>query len=156
MDAEIFDTKSPATEVRGNEISDTEILDWYLGLRNRTLDLVGDYAGNERFLLEGDSLLLHCFSDTRIDVEGEPYSTYPSLLPSLINPKTSRRFPTSPHGFRRGKLPRISCATAMQLSYCLLQRFVFKYHLLTIHVLHDTHKVLQITKSSASRRKIML
>ena len=48
-----------------------EILEWYLGLRNRTLDLVGDYAGNELFLLEGDSLLLQCFEDSRIDVEGK-------------------------------------------------------------------------------------
>lgn len=73
MDTELPETELPVTEVQGSEISDTEILDWYLGLRNRTLDLVGDYAGNERFLLEGDSLLLHCFSDSRIDVEGEPH-----------------------------------------------------------------------------------
>lgn len=48
-----------------------ELLDWYLGLENRTLDLVGDYAGNELFLLEGDSLLLQCFEDIRIDIEGK-------------------------------------------------------------------------------------
>ncbi|MCJ1394369.1 hypothetical protein MMC18_007247 [Xylographa bjoerkii] len=30
----------------------SEILEWYQGLQNRILDLVGDYAGNERFLLE--------------------------------------------------------------------------------------------------------
>lgn len=65
----------PVAEAPGGGNSDTEVLDWYLGLRNRTLDLVGDYAGNERFLLEGDSLLLHCFSDIRIDVEGELSST---------------------------------------------------------------------------------
>lgn len=52
---------------------DSKILDWYLGLHVRTLDLVGDYAGSERFLLEGDSLLLHCFGDPRIDFEGESY-----------------------------------------------------------------------------------
>ena len=49
---------------------DSEILEWYQGLQNRILDLVGDYAGNERFLLEGDSLLLHCFGDAKIDFEG--------------------------------------------------------------------------------------
>jgi len=48
-----------------------KILEWYLELQNRTLDLVGDYAGNELFLLEGDSLLLECFGDPRIDVEGK-------------------------------------------------------------------------------------
>ncbi|BAE56105.1 unnamed protein product [Aspergillus oryzae RIB40] len=40
---------------------------WYNGLYSRTLDLVGDYAGDELFILEGDSLLLHCFSDDQID-----------------------------------------------------------------------------------------
>lgn len=55
---------------------DSEILDWYLGLNNRTLDLVGDYAGNERFLLEGDSLLLHCFGDTKVDFEGESWNLF--------------------------------------------------------------------------------
>jgi len=74
MDTETHEAESPVTEDQGDEISDTGVLDWYLGLRNRTLDLVGDYAGNERFLLEGDSLLLHCFSDIRIDVEGEHHS----------------------------------------------------------------------------------
>lgn len=39
----------------------------YNGLYSRTLDLVGDYAGDELFILEGDSLLLHCFSDDQID-----------------------------------------------------------------------------------------
>jgi len=75
MDTELPDVDPPVAEAQGGGNSDTEVLDWYLGLRNRTLDLVGDYAGNERFLLEGDSLLLHCFSDIRIDVEGEPSST---------------------------------------------------------------------------------
>lgn len=37
------------------------------GLASRTLDLVGDYAGDELFLIEGDSLLLHCFSDKNLD-----------------------------------------------------------------------------------------
>ena len=50
---------------------DAEILDWYIRLQTRVLDLIGDYAGNERFLLEGDSLLLHCFGDSKIDFEGE-------------------------------------------------------------------------------------
>ncbi len=30
--------------------------------------MVGDYAGKELFLLEGDSLLLHCFNDSRLDL----------------------------------------------------------------------------------------
>ncbi|KAI9801455.1 MAG: hypothetical protein M1833_002687 [Piccolia ochrophora] len=45
-------------------------LKWYRTLRPRVLiDLVSDYAGKELFLVEGDSLLLECFSDTRIDFD---------------------------------------------------------------------------------------
>lgn len=35
------------------------------------MDLVGDYAGQELFVVEGDSLLLRCFSDPRLDFDGE-------------------------------------------------------------------------------------
>lgn len=48
--------------------------DWYHSLRPRSVDLVGDYAGRELFVLEGDSLLRHCFSDERIDIAGESLS----------------------------------------------------------------------------------
>ena len=40
---------------------------WYGRQSARRVDLVGDYAGKELFLLEGDSLLLHCFSDATLD-----------------------------------------------------------------------------------------
>jgi ATP-dependent RNA helicase DDX60 len=52
-----------------------ELLRWYDSLFSRRVDLVGDYAGNELFLVEGDSLLLHCFSDPRIDFNGKPALT---------------------------------------------------------------------------------
>lgn len=39
----------------------------YASLQTRTVDLVGDYAGDELFLIEGDSLLLHAFSDKSLD-----------------------------------------------------------------------------------------
>ena len=38
----------------------------------RRVDLVGDYAGKELFLLDGDSLLLKCFSDPQLDFDGSP------------------------------------------------------------------------------------
>lgn len=34
------------------------------------MDLVGDYAGSELFFVEGDSLLLRCFSDAKLDLDG--------------------------------------------------------------------------------------
>lgn len=43
----------------------------YHSLYSRRVDLIGDYAGNELFLLELDSLLLHCFSDPMIDFDGK-------------------------------------------------------------------------------------
>ena len=51
-------------------MEDADLFRWYLGLHARALDLVSDYAGNELFIIEGDSLLLHCFGDDRIDLEG--------------------------------------------------------------------------------------
>jgi hypothetical protein len=47
-----------------NKIS---ITTWYATCHPRFIDLVGDYAGRELFLLEGDSLLRECFSDDRLD-----------------------------------------------------------------------------------------
>ena len=51
--------------------------EFYGQLYSRRVDLVGDYAGSEPFLVEGDSLLLHCFSDELLDFEG---SSSPSLV----------------------------------------------------------------------------
>lgn len=46
-----------------------QIFEWYAKLYSRRVDLVGDFAGSERFLVHGESLLLHCFSDTHIDFD---------------------------------------------------------------------------------------
>lgn len=43
----------------------------YGSLSTRRVDLVGDYAGQELFAVEGDSLLLRCFTDPRLDFDGE-------------------------------------------------------------------------------------
>ncbi|GME50787.1 Helicase [Neofusicoccum parvum] len=43
--------------------------DFYGSLFSRRVDLVGDYAGSEPFLVDGDSLLLHCFSDDKLDFQ---------------------------------------------------------------------------------------
>ncbi|KAL6716555.1 hypothetical protein ACLMJK_006122 [Lecanora helva] len=53
------------------------IQEWYGQLASRRVDLVGDYAGREVFLLEGDSLLLQCFSDPKLDFD---YSKRPKYL----------------------------------------------------------------------------
>ena len=40
---------------------------WYSKLGARYVDLVGDYAGKERFFLEGDSLLFEIFQNRQLD-----------------------------------------------------------------------------------------
>ena len=40
---------------------------WYAGIGAKYLDLVGDYAGKEKFFIEGDSLLSECFNDPQLD-----------------------------------------------------------------------------------------
>jgi hypothetical protein len=55
------------------------ILNWYDSTRPMFIDLVGDYAGKELFLIEGDSLLRETFEDERIDFRGKSSST---LFPS--------------------------------------------------------------------------
>ncbi|KAH7396308.1 DEAD/DEAH box helicase-like protein [Pyrenochaeta sp. MPI-SDFR-AT-0127] len=46
-----------------------QVLQWYSKLYSRRVDLVGDFAGSERFLVHGESLLLHCFGDPHIDFD---------------------------------------------------------------------------------------
>lgn len=46
------------------------LMDWYGKLPTRRVDLVGDYAGQELFIVEGDGLLLRCFDDPKLDLAG--------------------------------------------------------------------------------------
>lgn len=50
-----------------NETPGSKVLNKYRRLLSRRVDLVGDYAGDELFLIEGDSMLLRCFSDDLLD-----------------------------------------------------------------------------------------
>ncbi len=58
------------------------ILHWYDGTRPMYIDLVGDYAGKELFLVEGDSLLRECFEDERIDFDSKLARTQETVQPS--------------------------------------------------------------------------
>ncbi|PQE07733.1 DEAD DEAH box helicase protein [Rutstroemia sp. NJR-2017a BVV2] len=67
----------------GSEMHGTcpkSILAWYDGARPMWLDLVGDYAGKELFLIEGDSLLKECFEDERIDFKDIRFSIFIHLI----------------------------------------------------------------------------
>ncbi|KAK5136723.1 hypothetical protein LTR08_002376 [Meristemomyces frigidus] len=50
-----------------NDDHESRVLSAYRKLLSRRVDLVGDYAGDELFLIEGDSLLLRCFGDAKLD-----------------------------------------------------------------------------------------
>ncbi|KAF7507459.1 hypothetical protein GJ744_010390 [Endocarpon pusillum] len=59
-----------AASVTPKEETDEGILlTWYENVPTRRVDLVGDYAGNELFFIEGDSLLLQCFSTSKVDLD---------------------------------------------------------------------------------------
>ncbi|KAF2113529.1 hypothetical protein BDV96DRAFT_577961 [Lophiotrema nucula] len=45
------------------------VLEWYSKVYSRRVDIVGDYAGTELFLVEGDSVLFECFSDKHLDFD---------------------------------------------------------------------------------------
>jgi ATP-dependent RNA helicase DDX60 len=45
------------------------VFGWYSHLHSRRVDIVGDYAGNELFLIEGDSILLECFGNKQLDFD---------------------------------------------------------------------------------------
>ena len=60
-----------AGELEPQDVPNDGILSWYDRTRPMWIDLIGDYAGKELFLVEGDSLLRECFEDERIDFAGK-------------------------------------------------------------------------------------
>ena len=64
-----YDDSSTSDGDDGDDSYSSQVLSAYRDLQSRRVDLVGDYAGNELFMIDGDSLLLRCFSDERLDFE---------------------------------------------------------------------------------------
>lgn len=54
------DNSDSGEETQRRSTKPKDILGIYQALSSRRVDLIGDYAGNELFLIEGDSLLLEC------------------------------------------------------------------------------------------------
>lgn len=71
------------------ESSKNSVLGWYDGLRPMFIDLVGDYAGRELFLVDGDSLLRHCVEDDRIDLLGNIFHFTANLYDLALFPLAS-------------------------------------------------------------------
>lgn len=67
---------------------ESAILSWYDERAPRMLDLVGDYAGKELFVVDGDSLLRTAWSTGSIDFDGElprhaPWKYHSRTCPTL-------------------------------------------------------------------------
>ncbi|KAK5726136.1 hypothetical protein LTR17_013038 [Elasticomyces elasticus] len=61
------DADSAATSEDDDDNIDEHMLQRYHKLSSRRVDLVGDYAGDELFVIDGDSMLLRAFSDSKLD-----------------------------------------------------------------------------------------
>ncbi|KAK5112755.1 hypothetical protein LTR62_003853 [Meristemomyces frigidus] len=64
---EVANSDGSSSEDEETKATDQGVLNSYRRLLSRRVDLVGDYAGDELFIIEGDSLLLRCFSDVKLD-----------------------------------------------------------------------------------------
>ncbi|KAG5810187.1 hypothetical protein H9Q74_014075 [Fusarium xylarioides] len=47
--------------------SEEALLDWYKDLQPLTVDIVGDFAGRELFLIHGEALMQYCLIEARVD-----------------------------------------------------------------------------------------
>ncbi|KAI0204716.1 hypothetical protein F4808DRAFT_474095 [Astrocystis sublimbata] len=52
-----------------NRESDVKFAKWYATVHPRSVDIVGDFGGKQLFLIDGDSLLLHSVTTSRVDYE---------------------------------------------------------------------------------------
>jgi hypothetical protein len=55
----------------GRKSEEKAVLDEYKSIFSRRVDIVGDYAGSEIFLVEFDSLLLQCFSNSKLNFDSK-------------------------------------------------------------------------------------
>lgn len=56
-----------------------DLLAWYAGLRPLTVDIIGDFAGRDLYVVHGESLIRHCLEQSRVDFNG---ITKPTTSPS--------------------------------------------------------------------------
>ncbi|KAF4979437.1 hypothetical protein FZEAL_4361 [Fusarium zealandicum] len=53
-----------------NEPSAETLLKWYSDQHPLTVDIVGDFAGRELFVIHGESLMRHCLYEAQVDFDG--------------------------------------------------------------------------------------
>lgn len=57
--------------IMGRKSKENAVLNEYKSIFTRRVDIVGDYAGSETFVVEFDSLLLHCFSNPKLNFDSK-------------------------------------------------------------------------------------
>lgn len=53
-------------------MAEHDLLPWYSNQRDRhsrNVDIVGDFAGRELFVIHGESLIRHCLLESRVDFD---------------------------------------------------------------------------------------
>jgi hypothetical protein len=108
---------------------------WYTQTRPLWIDLVGDYAGKELFLVEGDSLLRECFEDGRLDFDGmsvcflSPVTRIAGYTTSIIRSHNTlithqltsyRWFPIASRSLRGREIPRKLNQKTLPVPYWVL------------------------------------
>lgn len=51
-----------------------DLTSWFSTLRPLRVDIVGDFAGDELFIIHGESLIRHCLADYKVDFDGKLFS----------------------------------------------------------------------------------
>ncbi|CAM1501134.1 Fc.00g102960.m01.CDS01 [Cosmosporella sp. VM-42] len=68
-----MDSNRPGAEIKASSMSSTTetpqevLLSWYSTQSSLTVDIVGDFAGRELFLVHGESLIRHCLPQSKVD-----------------------------------------------------------------------------------------
>ena len=52
------------------ETTGKSLKQWHASLKRVRLDVIGDFAGSELFMIDGNSLLRHVLADELIDMNG--------------------------------------------------------------------------------------
>lgn len=53
----------------GPDATDDRLKSWFRSLSPTKVDIVGDFAGKERFAIHGEALLAHCLHTMKVDFD---------------------------------------------------------------------------------------
>lgn len=91
--------------------AESQVLSWYAGLEPLTVDVIGEFAGRELFVVHGEALIRHCLEQSRVDYDGAfAISHDSSLLATLAVPLSQSIMSCHVANlFHRRRLPTATC-----------------------------------------------